>query len=114
MPCVLLELMDLHSPNGEALIQNFPFSGRFKLYIGQLICGPAIMDSRLGARAQGWQRMLRVITWNFDYWKHRSFNDEDWTYLRDKIKPDVALLQEVSPPNLEAGEHFLFKIIGRR
>ena len=58
--------------------------------------------------------MMRIITWNLDYWKHRSLHNEAWIYLRDKIKPDVALLQEVSPPNLEAQEHFLFKITGRR
>lgn len=55
--------------------------------------------------------MMRVITWNLGYWQHKAFHSEAWTYLRGEIKPDLALLQEFSPPNLEKDENLLFKPI---
>jgi hypothetical protein len=32
-----------------------------------------------------------------------------WTYLRGKLRPDVALLQEARPPGLTPGEHLVFE-----
>ena len=56
---------------------------------------------------------MRVITWNLGYWQHRSRHDEAWVYLRNKIRPDLALLQEVSPPKLQEDECMLFKTVNR-
>lgn len=54
---------------------------------------------------------MRVITWNVGFWLHRSKHDEAWTYLREQIKPDIALLQEVSPPLPLKDENLFFKQI---
>jgi len=54
---------------------------------------------------------MKVITWNLGYWQHQSRHDEAWAYLRDEIKPDLALLQEASPPQRREQEHLLFKPI---
>ena len=56
---------------------------------------------------------MRVITWNLGYWQHRFCHDEAWAYLRDEIRPDLALLQEVSPPELQEDEYILFKTVNR-
>ncbi|EMR73244.1 hypothetical protein MCGE09_00282 [Thaumarchaeota archaeon SCGC AB-539-E09] len=34
-----------------------------------------------------------------------------WNYIREEVKPDLALLQEVKPPPLYEGQHLLFKPI---
>ena len=39
---------------------------------------------------------MKVITWNMGYWLHRSQHDEAWAYLREALRPDLALLQETS------------------
>jgi exonuclease III len=52
---------------------------------------------------------LKVVTWNQGYWQHRSTNDEARNYLRNQIRPDLALLQEVGPTNLHSDEYFTFK-----
>lgn len=52
---------------------------------------------------------VKVITWNLGYWQHRPFHKDAWNYIREKVKPDLALLQEVKPPHLYEGEHLLFK-----
>jgi len=54
---------------------------------------------------------MKVVTWNLGYWQHKSHHDEAWAYLRDEIKPDLALLQEVDPPQLKEREHLLFRVI---
>jgi len=54
---------------------------------------------------------MRVITWNLGYWQHRSRHDEAWAYLRNEIRPDLALLQEVSPPRLCENEYILLKVV---
>ena len=54
---------------------------------------------------------MRVITWNLGYWQHRSSHDEAWTYLRNEIRPDLALLQEVSFPRLCENEYILLKLV---
>jgi len=52
---------------------------------------------------------MRVVTWNLDFWQHKATHSKAWGYLRNNIKPDLALLQEVSPPKLSKDECFLFK-----
>ena len=56
---------------------------------------------------------MRVITWNLGYWQHKSRHDKAWAYLREEIRPDLALLQEVSPPELQEDEYILFKTVNR-
>lgn len=51
---------------------------------------------------------MKVVTWNLGYWQHVSLHDEAWTYLRNEIAPDIALLQEVHPPQMREGEHIQF------
>ena len=47
---------------------------------------------------------MKVATWNLGYWQFSRYHDEAWAYLRERIQPDVALLQEVSIPKLAADE----------
>lgn len=54
---------------------------------------------------------MKVITWNIGFWLHRSKHAEAWVYLREQIRPDIALLQEVSPPSPLKDENFFFKQI---
>jgi exonuclease III len=54
---------------------------------------------------------MKVVTWNLGYWQHQKNHTEAWKYLREEIKPDVALLQEINPPALPKGEYLLFKKI---
>lgn len=54
---------------------------------------------------------LRVITWNLGYWQHRTAHEKTWAYLRNELKPDLALLQEAHPVELCDEEHMLFKKI---
>lgn len=54
---------------------------------------------------------MRVVTWNLGFWQHKASHNEAWAYLKNKIKPDLALLQEVSPVELRKNEHFSFKQI---
>ena len=53
--------------------------------------------------------LLKVITWNLGYWQHRPVHEDAWNYIREEIKPDLALLQEVKLPLLNEEEHLLFK-----
>lgn len=53
--------------------------------------------------------MLKIITWNLGFWQHKFNHEKAWTYLKDQIKPDLALLQEVSPIELRDNEYMLFK-----
>ena len=53
--------------------------------------------------AWGEDRSLRIATWNMDYWKRSpALREEAWAFLRDRIRPDVALVQEAVPaPDLD-------------
>lgn len=42
---------------------------------------------------------MKVVTWNLGYWDHRETHEEGWNYLLETVKPDLALLQEVRPPD---------------
>lgn len=57
---------------------------------------------------------MRVVTWNLDFWQHRAYHNDAWAYLRNKIKPDLALLQEVSPPRLHKNEYVLLNVVQGR
>ncbi len=52
---------------------------------------------------------IKVITWNLGHWQYGSRHNEAWSYLRNEIRPDLALLQEVSHPKLIAGEYFVLR-----
>ena len=52
---------------------------------------------------------MKIVTWNLGYWQFRHHHAGAWAYLRDEIKPDMALLQEVHPPALEDDENLLFE-----
>jgi endonuclease/exonuclease/phosphatase family metal-dependent hydrolase len=58
---------------------------------------------------------MRLATWNlgFAFGSFRKTHVEAWKYLREEIRPDVALLQEVSPPELPAGEDIVFQPVYR-
>jgi len=57
---------------------------------------------------------MRVLTWNLGFWQHRSRQNKAWSFLRNELAPDLALLQEVSHPELLEGENMLLKSISRR
>jgi len=57
---------------------------------------------------------MRVVTWNLDFWQHRAYHNDAWAYLRNEIKPDLALLQEVSPPRLQKNECVLLNVVQER
>lgn len=43
---------------------------------------------------------MRLVTWNMDHWRRpQEQRDAAWAFLRDEIRPDVALLQEAVPPD---------------
>ena len=41
---------------------------------------------------------FRVATWNMDWWKHKASHEAAWRWLREAVRPEVALLQETIPP----------------
>ena len=42
---------------------------------------------------------LRVATWNMGYWTHKGAHADAWSFLVDRIAPDIALVQEARPPS---------------
>lgn len=52
---------------------------------------------------------MRVVTWNLGYWQFRRRHAEAWEYLRNEIKPDIALLQETCPREMGDDEILLFE-----
>jgi len=54
---------------------------------------------------------MRIITWNLGYWLFRKHHKDAWTYLRNELRPDIALLQEVHLPSLEKDENIIFEEI---
>jgi len=55
--------------------------------------------------------ILRVLTWNMGYWQYRKRHEKAWEYLREEVKPDIALLQECRPVEMSDNEQLLFKEI---
>ena len=56
---------------------------------------------------------MKVLTWNLGYWQHRPHHADAWAYLRNTIRPHIALLQEVRILDREPDEDILFKEITR-
>jgi endonuclease/exonuclease/phosphatase family metal-dependent hydrolase len=58
---------------------------------------------------------MKLATWNlgFAFGSSRKTHIEAWKYLREEIRPDVALLQEVSFPELLAGKDVVFQPVYR-
>ena len=54
---------------------------------------------------------MKILAWNLGYWQFRRHHMDAWAYLRNELKPDIALLQEVCPPPLEDGENLVFEEI---
>jgi len=54
---------------------------------------------------------IKLVTWNMGYWQYRSKHPEAWKYLRDSIRPDIALLQETRPPALDGDERVILNEI---
>ena len=54
---------------------------------------------------------MRVASWNLGYWQHQKYHNEAWEYLRDVIRPDIALLQETVIPTLAEDESVIFSQI---
>jgi exonuclease III len=52
---------------------------------------------------------MRVMTWNLGFWQHRPRQNEAWSFLRNELAPDLALLQEISHHELLEGENLLLK-----
>jgi len=43
---------------------------------------------------------MRIVTWNMDHWRRsQEQRDATWAFLKQAIRPDVALLQEALPPD---------------
>lgn len=60
---------------------------------------------------------MKIITWNMDYWKRKTEQRElAWNYLWDTIDPDVALIQEIVPPDTIYDKHHVLyhEIDGKR
>jgi endonuclease/exonuclease/phosphatase family metal-dependent hydrolase len=60
-------------------------------------------------------RTVKLATWNlgFAFGSFRKTHAEAWEYLRDKIRPDIALLQEVKIPELRVDEDVVFRPVHR-
>jgi exonuclease III len=44
---------------------------------------------------------VRIATWNMDYWKRSSeLRAGAWTYLVERVRPEIALLQECNPTGI--------------
>ena len=58
---------------------------------------------------------MKLATWNlgFAFGSFRKTHAEAWKYLREEIRPDLAFLQEVNPPELAAGEDLVFQPVHR-
>jgi len=54
---------------------------------------------------------MKVVSWNLGFWQHRSKHNEAWEYLREEIKPDLALLQEVIINEIQPDEKIILNKI---
>lgn len=57
---------------------------------------------------------VSITTWNMDYWKrNKEQREAAWDYLIQTIAPDIALVQEFSPPvKQDACFNILYREIG--
>lgn len=53
--------------------------------------------------------LMKIVTWNMNYWQKRKKHEEAWRYLVNVIQPDIALLQETQPPDSYRGDGLLFE-----
>jgi len=63
------------------------------------------------------KNLMKIITWNMDYWKRKSEQRKlAWNYLLDTIDPNVALIQEIVPPETSYDSHHVLyhEIDGKR
>lgn len=56
--------------------------------------------------------IMKIVTWNMAYCHRQRFNREAWDYLVNEIRPDIALLQEVNPPDSIGNENLFYTPIG--
>lgn len=52
---------------------------------------------------------MRIVTWNLGLWQYSAHHDAAWRYLRETLRPDLALLQEVREVPLAEGETRVFR-----
>jgi exonuclease III len=60
---------------------------------------------------------MKIITWNMDYWKrNQDQRFSAWDHLTKILKPEIALLQEIVPPEDSYSKYNLHyrKIDGKR
>lgn len=60
---------------------------------------------------------MKIITWNLDYWKRTPEQRTNaWNYLFNNLNPDIALMQEIKPPEMQMDNRsFLYhEIDGKR
>jgi endonuclease/exonuclease/phosphatase family metal-dependent hydrolase len=58
-------------------------------------------------------RLVKLATWNLGFWQFRNTHAKAWKYLCEEIRPDIALLQEVKIPDLQADENIVFCAVHR-
>ena len=58
---------------------------------------------------------FRVVSWNMNHWRQPTRPEDTrvqgWEYLRNTLRPDVALLQETVPPALTDGRTVVYREI---
>jgi hypothetical protein len=43
---------------------------------------------------------MRIVSWNMDHWlRSPALREQAWQFLRERIRPDIALVQEAVPPS---------------
>ena len=79
-----------------------------KLASGEIRGIDSIPDKRGEAPKEGKSRMkLKVVSWNMNH--NKKVKERAWDFLRYKVAPDIALVQECHPPgHLGNGEQFIY------
>jgi hypothetical protein len=58
---------------------------------------------------------FRVVSWNMNHWRQPTRPEDTrakgWEYLKNVLRPDVALLQETVPPTLADGRSVVYREI---
>lgn len=55
---------------------------------------------------------MKILTWNMNHWQRRAQHEAGWAYLRDVLRPDVALVQEAVPPDEVAASQLVYRAGG--